>query len=253
MLRPLRDAASRRLCNSWHALRVRELGPPPMSRARRDGVTVTEQRAIKAQEDAFLRRPDAALLTGAIECLELTHIKRVVKLLASRWRCIMTYDEALTEAHTLFQGILFRFDQDGPATLGGFLHRGFEMFFLKDNRSLKRSVQTVRARGECADDDSPRTPERSAADHGEHSPTDSAQNAEAIRALRKALARLTDRQRQVVMLRYGLASDGKQHTLQETADMTGVSRQAVKIIEERALARCRQVLPRGLSDDGHDR
>ena len=64
---------------------------------------------------------------------------------------------------------------------------------------------------------------------------------ETARQLRRAIDTcLTDQERQVVLLRYGL--DGPAKRQREVADITGISRSYVSRIEKRALEKLREVL-----------
>lgn len=56
--------------------------------------------------------------------------------------------------------------------------------------------------------------------------------------IRETLAKLTDRERRVIMLRFGLA-DGKSRTLQEVGEEFGVTRERIRQIEVKALRRLR--------------
>jgi RNA polymerase primary sigma factor len=60
--------------------------------------------------------------------------------------------------------------------------------------------------------------------------------------LRLQLSELTQRERQVLTLRYGLA-DGAPRTLRDTARKLGVSRERVRQVELRALRKLRHLLP----------
>jgi DNA-directed RNA polymerase sigma subunit (sigma70/sigma32) len=63
------------------------------------------------------------------------------------------------------------------------------------------------------------------------------------RHVRRLLDSLTKRERAVLQLRFGLAT-GEEHSLQETADRIGLSRERVRQIERIALARLRRRGPR---------
>jgi RNA polymerase primary sigma factor len=55
--------------------------------------------------------------------------------------------------------------------------------------------------------------------------------------LRKALGELSDRDREVLRLRYGLNGDGQPHSLEEIGRRLGITRERVRQIEREALAR----------------
>jgi RNA polymerase sigma factor (sigma-70 family) len=63
---------------------------------------------------------------------------------------------------------------------------------------------------------------------------------EAVRRLEAALDSLTERQRLVVELRYGLAN-AREHTLQEIADRLGIRRERVRQLEQQAMYALRRV------------
>jgi len=56
-------------------------------------------------------------------------------------------------------------------------------------------------------------------------------------ALRKALAKLPDRERDVVQLRYGLNGDGDPKSLEEIGRRLGITRERVRQVETQALQR----------------
>ena len=67
-------------------------------------------------------------------------------------------------------------------------------------------------------------------------------NQEAVESLRRAVAeRLTDQERQVLTLRYGLGGGGPKRQ-REVAQVTGISRSYVSRIEKRALQKLRKAL-----------
>lgn len=61
---------------------------------------------------------------------------------------------------------------------------------------------------------------------------------ELARVLREQLAQLHPRQRKVLELRYGL-NDGKQYTMEETAQLFGVTRERIRQVEAVALRKLR--------------
>ena len=65
---------------------------------------------------------------------------------------------------------------------------------------------------------------------------------EAVERLQEALAAcLTEQERQVIVLRYGIGN-GKSHRQREVAQLTGISRSYVSRIEKRALEKLKAVL-----------
>ncbi|HYV86273.1 MAG TPA: sigma-70 family RNA polymerase sigma factor [Patescibacteria group bacterium] len=72
-------------------------------------------------------------------------------------------------------------------------------------------------------------------------PEEELARAQTVRAIRRALARLTPRERQVLEGRYGL-DDDETRTLEEMGREIGLSREAVRLIERRAIRRLRYLL-----------
>jgi RNA polymerase primary sigma factor len=72
-------------------------------------------------------------------------------------------------------------------------------------------------------------------------PSDAAARAMLSEAVRSVLADLSERERKVVCLRFGL-EDGQAHTLEEVGKAFGVTRERVRQIESKSLAKLRQPL-----------
>jgi RNA polymerase primary sigma factor len=72
-------------------------------------------------------------------------------------------------------------------------------------------------------------------------PEEDLARAQTVRVIRRALARLTPRERHVLEGRYGL-DDGESRTLGEVGREIGLSREAVRLIERRAIRRLRYLL-----------
>ena len=66
------------------------------------------------------------------------------------------------------------------------------------------------------------------------SPSDTLNETTALEDIEEALTYLSDREREIVRLRYGL-KDGKSHTLEELGQMLGVTRERVRQLEMKAL------------------
>jgi len=75
-------------------------------------------------------------------------------------------------------------------------------------------------------------------DHGAVGPADAAARALLNEAVKKALSELTQREQQVVRLRFGL-DDGQMRTLEEVGRVFGVTRERVRQIEAKTLAKLR--------------
>ncbi|MGF1449205.1 MAG: sigma-70 family RNA polymerase sigma factor [Opitutales bacterium] len=67
--------------------------------------------------------------------------------------------------------------------------------------------------------------------------------------VRTLLSRLTDKQREVLTLRYGLEGNGTEQTLKSIADRIGISHQQVSMREKRALQRLESIL-KGVYNEG---
>ncbi len=61
-----------------------------------------------------------------------------------------------------------------------------------------------------------------------------------IDRVRQALTELEEKEREVMMLRFGLDRDGDPRTLQEVGDMLGLSRERIRQIEARAKDKLRR-------------
>jgi RNA polymerase primary sigma factor len=81
-------------------------------------------------------------------------------------------------------------------------------------------------------------------DDGALAPSDAAARAMLADAVRGVLAELSERERQVVRLRFGL-DDGQVRTLEEVGREFGVTRERVRQIESKSLAKLRQPLRSG--------
>jgi RNA polymerase primary sigma factor len=76
-------------------------------------------------------------------------------------------------------------------------------------------------------------------DDGAMAPSEAAVRAMLAQAVRGVLADLTERERKVVLLRFGL-DDGQIHTLEDVGREFGVTRERVRQIESKTLAKLRQ-------------
>ena len=66
------------------------------------------------------------------------------------------------------------------------------------------------------------------------------------RLLRRAIARLNDRERVIIQLRFGLGNrDGKEKTQKEVADMLGISQSYISRLEKKIIGRLRKEIVKG--------
>lgn len=104
-------------------------------------------------------------------------------------------------------------------------------------RVLRAAEDPVSLDGPVGGDDSSRL-EDFIPDEDLISPLDSAAREMLREQIQRALATLTERERQVLELRFGLA-DGQSHTLDEVSDFYEVTRERIRQIEAKALRKLR--------------
>ncbi|MCP5068327.1 MAG: sigma-70 family RNA polymerase sigma factor, partial [bacterium] len=81
--------------------------------------------------------------------------------------------------------------------------------------------------------------EQLVADTNAGTPMDDLDRTRLERTALTAVERLPDRERQILLWRFGL-DGGREHTLQEIGDKLGLSRERARQLEARALARLRE-------------
>ncbi len=86
-------------------------------------------------------------------------------------------------------------------------------------------------------------------DVGAKAPEDEAARQMLNRAVEQALGQLSDREQQVVRMRFGLDTDGAPLTLEEVGRHFGVTRERIRQIESKTLAKLRQPQRRALLRD----
>jgi RNA polymerase primary sigma factor len=107
----------------------------------------------------------------------------------------------------------------------------------KVNRILRSAEEPVSLEGPVGDEDSSSLGDF-IEDEDAPSPMDSAAREMLREQVRRALESLSDREREVLELRFGL-SDGKEHTLEEVSRYFNVTRERVRQIEAKALRKMR--------------
>lgn len=70
------------------------------------------------------------------------------------------------------------------------------------------------------------------------------EKAEEIRMIREAVRKLPKRERQIIEMRFGFGSDGKEKTQKETAEILGISQSYISRLEKRIIDRLKDELKR---------
>jgi RNA polymerase primary sigma factor len=117
------------------------------------------------------------------------------------------------------------------------LQRRLETATQKIDRVLRSAEEPVSIDGPVGDEDSSSLGDF-IEDEDALSPLDSASRQMLREQIQNALTLLTDREREVLELRFGL-KDGKDHTLEEVSDFFNVTRERIRQIEAKALRKLR--------------
>ena len=117
------------------------------------------------------------------------------------------------------------------------LQRKLDTASQKVTRALQSAEETVSLEGPVGDDESSALGDF-IEDVDAPSPMDAASREMLRKQIKHALASLTDRERDVLELRFGLR-DGKEHTLEEVSRFFDVTRERVRQIEAKALRKLR--------------
>jgi RNA polymerase primary sigma factor len=117
------------------------------------------------------------------------------------------------------------------------LQRKLETATQKVNRALRSAEETISLEGPVGDDDSSALGDF-IEDEDAPSPMDAAAREMLREQIVHALASLSDRERDVLELRFGL-KDGREHTLEEVSRFFDVTRERVRQIEAKALRKLR--------------
>jgi RNA polymerase primary sigma factor len=117
------------------------------------------------------------------------------------------------------------------------LQRRLDAATQKVNRILRSAEEPISLEGPVGDEDSSSLGDF-IEDEDAPSPMDSAAREMLREQVQRALEALTDREREVLELRFGLR-DGKEHTLEEVSHYFDVTRERVRQIEAKALRKMR--------------
>ncbi|MBI2330814.1 MAG: sigma-70 family RNA polymerase sigma factor [Chloroflexi bacterium] len=122
-------------------------------------------------------------------------------------------------------------------TINPELQRKLEVASQKVTRALRSAEETISLEGPVGDDESSALGDF-IEDEDALSPMDAAAREMLREQITHALASLSDRERDVLELRFGL-KDGKEHTLEEVSRYFDVTRERVRQIEAKALRKLR--------------
>jgi RNA polymerase primary sigma factor len=117
------------------------------------------------------------------------------------------------------------------------LQRRLDVASQKVTRALRSAEETVSLEGPVGDDESSALGDF-IEDEDAPSPMDAAAREMLREQVQHALASLSERERDVLELRFGL-KDGKEHTLEEVSRYFDVTRERVRQIEAKALRKLR--------------
>ncbi|MCH8054315.1 MAG: sigma-70 family RNA polymerase sigma factor, partial [Planctomycetes bacterium] len=89
-------------------------------------------------------------------------------------------------------------------------------------------------------------------DHRDVEPANGSAEVDGLRAaLSKGLKHLNERQREILTCHFGLGDDTAPITLQQLGNRFGVTKERIRQIEKRALAKLKRVLSPSLADHVH--
>jgi hypothetical protein len=232
--RELNHYIATQLLHKWIALLAEQgLYPPPVSAI---------PKAIKEQRDALRREPAGGLIASAIASICLKTILGSSKIVKNRLKGAAGFDPhaADSEAMNIFDKTLFSFDDkegDQERSTG----TRFQIY-------LYRRIQSNTPRGAFIDSDGPSLDRRFDDGKGEGASwherlSDANAASPALEASKRdLLARvlqimekeLPARERDILEYRFGLL-DGHAHTLEETGELFGLTRERVRQIEQKSL------------------
>ena len=169
----------------------------------------------------------------------ITRILRVQRMLTQELGRDPTNEELALEVGYLpasdVQAILRAHSEETP--LPPDLQRRLEVATLKIDRVLRSAEEPVSIDGPVGDEDSSSLGDF-IPDEDAPSPMDSASRQMLREQVQSALTSLSDREREVLELRFGL-KDGKDHTLEEVSNFFDVTRERIRQIEAKALRKLR--------------
>lgn len=169
----------------------------------------------------------------------ITRILRVQRTLTQELGRDPTNEELALEVGYLpasdVQAILRAHSEETP--LPPDLQRRLEVATLKIDRVLRSAEEPVSIDGPVGDEDSSSLGDF-IPDEDAPSPMDSASRQMLREQVQSALTSLSDREREVLELRFGL-KDGKDHTLEEVSNFFDVTRERIRQIEAKALRKLR--------------
>lgn len=169
----------------------------------------------------------------------ITRILRVQRMLTQELGRDPTNEELALEVGYLpasdVQAILRAHSEETP--LPPDLQRRLEVATLKIDRVLRSAEEPVSIDGPVGDEDSSSLGDF-IEDEDAPSPMDAASRQMLREQVQSALTSLSDREREVLELRFGL-KDGKDHTLEEVSNFFDVTRERIRQIEAKALRKLR--------------
>jgi RNA polymerase sigma factor (sigma-70 family) len=165
------------------------------------------------------------------------------RILSANLRLVMSIAKRLTNQRHSFDEL---FSEGVPTLIRAVekfdVERGFR-FSTYAYTAIRRSLTTYLARVGRHERRWKTAVDQSALERVESPPTETAPFPEWARTeLRELLRGLPPRESDIVKTRFGLASDGSSHTLQEIGEQNGVSKERVRQLLARAVARLQEMI-----------
>lgn len=239
--RPLHKAVIAGLADRWTTLRqMHGLYPPPPV-ALSMGVTDPAREQRTESYNALLRTPEGGVLAGTLTLLHTSYLRAEAQRVCHR---LHRSDHESREvvyaiAQDYMRRILRAYDPQLGPSLPGFVYRAMRRGLLAlacayfSEKHGQSKPGTIDAGVVC-----------DLADARASLPLSALESKDAEEVVRRTLPQLPDCERQVLLLRFGLA-DGHQHTYEEiAANIGGYTRQGVHQIERRALRHLEVLLAR---------
>lgn len=208
---------------------------PPQSIAAHDGVKKEDKERIIANRHALLREAPAALVASALRMAVNTPIEIKAQEI---WQRLQSRDvqhqEVLDQMEDIFENSLFTYRNDQNASFMTWVLGGQDRYLWRDTvKEQERHPTGASLDQELSDEGDPMV--GFVPDHHELPPEENAMRHEQLQRIRHIINNYVrfKEDRQVLRLRFGLR-DGRSRTLDQVAEVIGVSKERVRQRQNRA-------------------